>query len=82
MRLEQVDPEQARDFYRRQGGFAAANADFLFGFESYDGVPDGADEPRDTGVDPAGPYLTITEAIGRPARSYAAWARDHAADFS
>ena len=82
LRLEQVTPDQAREFYRRQGGFAAANADFLFGFESYDGVPDTADEPHDTNVDPAGPYVTIAETIGRPARSYAAWARDHAAEFS
>jgi uncharacterized protein YbjT (DUF2867 family) len=34
-----VTPEEARRFYRQQGGFAADNADFLFGFESYDGVP-------------------------------------------
>jgi uncharacterized protein YbjT (DUF2867 family) len=42
--LEQVTAEQARRFYRSQGGFAADNADFLFGFESYDGAPGETDE--------------------------------------
>ena len=37
VRLEVVTPEQAREHYRRQGGFAAANADFLLGFTDYAG---------------------------------------------
>jgi hypothetical protein len=82
LQVDQVRPEQAREFLSSPGRFAAANADFLFGFESYDGVPGATDEPHDTSVDPSGPYLTIAESLGRPARSYAAWARDYAADFS
>jgi hypothetical protein len=35
--IEVVTPEQAREHYRRQGGFAAANADFLLGFTDYQG---------------------------------------------
>jgi len=79
--LDQVTPEEARRFYRGQGGFAADNADFLFGFESYDGVAGEADAAPDTppGEDPR--YDTLAEITGRPARSYAEWARDHAADF-
>lgn len=79
--LQEVTPEQARAFYRQQGGFAAANADFLFGFESYDGVQGAVDEPHDTSVDPAGAYATLAEVLGRPGRSYGQWARDHASDF-
>jgi uncharacterized protein YbjT (DUF2867 family) len=79
--LQEVSAEAARAFYKQQGGFAAANADFLFGFESYDGVPGAVDQPHDTAAAAGGPYLTITEVLGRPARSYQQWARDHAADF-
>src|SRR5262249_44716919 len=37
VRLDVVSPEQARERYLRQGGFAAANADFLLGFVDYRG---------------------------------------------
>ncbi|MGP4023060.1 SDR family oxidoreductase [Actinomadura sp. 3N407] len=80
--LDEVTPEQARSFYRRQGGFAADNADWLFGFSSYDAVEGGTDEPHETNTDLHGPYLTLTEVLGHPARPYAQWARDHACDFT
>lgn len=77
--LAEVTAEEARTFYRAQGGFAAYNADFLFGFESYDGVAGAIDEPRDDLTDS---YLTLAEVTGSPARSFAQWAIDHASDFS
>lgn len=38
LRVDEVEPEEAREFYRAQGGWAAENADFLFGFEDYSGA--------------------------------------------
>lgn len=81
IRFERVTREEARDLYRRMGGFAAANADFLLGFRDYAGreiEPDA--EPRDL---PQRPPMPTAEAVtGRPARTFAQWARDHAADFT
>jgi uncharacterized protein YbjT (DUF2867 family) len=80
--LRHVTPDEARAFYRDQGGFAADNADFLFGFESYDGIPGAVDEPHDASVDPADAYRTLTDITGAPARTYAQWAHDHATGFA
>ncbi|MBR8741200.1 NAD(P)H-binding protein [Nocardiopsis sp. MG754419] len=76
-----VTPEQARERYRGQGGFAADNADFLLGFEDYGGGetdPGGAEAPA---VPDAGAMPTAADVTGRPARDFALWARDHAAAF-
>ena len=62
---------------RAQGGFAAANADLLFGFESHDGVPGAIDEQ----IDAAALTQTLDAVTGRRARTFAAWARDHAHQF-
>jgi uncharacterized protein YbjT (DUF2867 family) len=77
IRHERVTRDQAREQYRRQGGFAAANAAFLLGFEDYSGDPvEEASEP------PPAPALPTCEPVtGRPARTFAQWARDHAGDF-
>ncbi|MDO0939403.1 NAD(P)H-binding protein [Streptomyces sp. DG2A-72] len=79
--LDEVSAEQARGFYRAQGGFAAANADFLFGFESYDGVEGITDEPHDTSAPDDHAYLTLDQITGTPARTFRHWAHDHAPDF-
>lgn len=118
--FERTSREEARERYLAQGGFAAENADFLLGFETYDGAPatpdatapsaaapdtaaphatapdttaPGATAPDTTAphatapdaaaFDPAtlGPQPTTRDAIGQPARTFAQWARDHAADF-
>ncbi|MET9295339.1 NAD(P)H-binding protein [Streptomyces sp. NPDC003077] len=81
IRFEKVTPEEARELYRRQGGFAAANADFLLGFEDYEGNP--ADPHALADFDPAalGPQPTAQQVTGIPARTFAQWARDHADDF-
>ncbi|GGM83001.1 SDR family oxidoreductase [Dactylosporangium sucinum] len=81
VRLEVVTPQRARELYRAQGGFAAANADFLLGFEDYAGNDTSPDaiEHLDLGA----LQLPTAEAVnGCPARTFAQWARDHAADFS
>jgi uncharacterized protein YbjT (DUF2867 family) len=80
VRLEVVTPEQAREHYRRQGGFAAANADFLLGFTDYAGnqrEPTSLSYP--TTLSTARP--TARDVTGRPARTFAQWARDHAEDL-
>ncbi len=76
-----MTPEQALRFYREQGGFAADNADWLYGLTSYDGVEGVTDEPLEANPASDGAYLTLAEVLGRPGRSYAQWARDHAFDF-
>ena len=81
IRFEKVTPHEAKRLYLRQGGFAAEAADFLLGFEDYDGNP--ADPYTAEAFDPSvlGPQPTIHDAIGTPARTFAEWARDHADDF-
>jgi uncharacterized protein YbjT (DUF2867 family) len=81
VRLEVVTPEQAREHYRRQGGFAAANADFLLGFTDYQG---NRREPTSVGYPgiPTGqPRPTAHDVTGYAARTFAQWAHDHAEDL-
>jgi uncharacterized protein YbjT (DUF2867 family) len=81
VRLDVVTPEQAREHYRRQGGFAAANADFLLGFTDYQGNerdPSSAWYPT---IRTAGPRPTAQNVTGYPARTFAQWAYDHAEDL-
>lgn len=89
IRFEQVGREEARELYLRMGGFAAANADFLLGFTDYGGreveSDADADADADAGARPAPerrPLPTAEQVTGRPARTFAEWARDHAADFT
>ncbi|UNO43495.1 NAD(P)H-binding protein [Streptomyces sp. MST-110588] len=81
IRFEVVSPHEAREIYLRQGGFAAENADFLLGFEDYSGQATDPDAALD--FDPAalGPLPTAQDVTGRPARTFARWARDHAEEF-
>lgn len=78
--LEQVTPETARDLYRAQGGFAAANADFLLGFEDYSGADASPEAIADFDPTSVGPVPTAEPVTGR-ARTFAEWAADHADDF-
>ncbi len=81
IRLEAVTPAKARELYLAQGGFAAANADFLTGFQTYSGEE--TRSPQAEEFDPAvpRPAPTSEEVTGKPARTFAVWARDHARDF-
>ncbi|MFC3996090.1 NAD(P)H-binding protein [Nocardiopsis sediminis] len=78
---EQVTPEQAREIYRAMGGFAGEAADFLLGFEDYGGAETTPEEVAASDPAALGPQPTAEQVTGRPARTFAQWARDHAADF-
>jgi hypothetical protein len=77
--IRQVTREQAREHYRRQGGWAAANADFILGFQTYSGAPaePDADRPHRVVVLSS----SVEQITGRPARTFQDWAHDHAQDF-
>jgi uncharacterized protein YbjT (DUF2867 family) len=77
VRLEEVSPEEALELLTRQGGWAAENAPFLLGYEGFS--PD--TEIPDYGPEELAPLPTVEQVTGRPARSFARWAADHAADF-
>ncbi|GAA3930641.1 NAD(P)H-binding protein [Actinomadura viridis] len=81
IRFERVTPERAREIYRRQGGFAAANADFLLGFNDYDGNEAAPEDRAEIDLSAYGPKPTSEAVLGRPARTFADWAGRHAADF-
>lgn len=81
IRFEVVSREEAREVYRRQGGFAAENADFLLGFEDYSGGETDPRAPEELDPAAAGPAPTAEEVTGFPARTFAQWAHDHARDF-
>jgi uncharacterized protein YbjT (DUF2867 family) len=77
IRHERITREQAREQYLRQGGFAAANAEFLLGYADYSGDP--VAEPGEPPPAPKPP--TCEPVTGRPGRTFAQWARDHTEDF-
>jgi uncharacterized protein YbjT (DUF2867 family) len=83
--FEVVSPERAREIYRAQGGFAADNADMLLGFTDYSGHHEADPHQREQEVAAlladVSEHHTCEQATGRPARTFAQWARDHAADF-
>jgi uncharacterized protein YbjT (DUF2867 family) len=81
IRVEVVTPAQARDRYLKQGGFAAANADFLLGFADYTGAESDPGSIKEFDPAAVGPLATAERVTGVPARTFAEWARDHAADF-
>ncbi len=79
--FEEVTPAEAREIYRKLGGFAAEAADFLLGFTDYDG---NAADPADAAdFDPSslGPLPTVSSVTGAEPRTFAQWARDRVEDF-
>ncbi|MFJ8743630.1 NAD(P)H-binding protein [Embleya sp. NPDC127516] len=81
IRFEELTPLQAREVYRAMGGFAAEAADFLLGFTDYDGNPVDPSDNADFDPSVLGPLPTAESVTGRPARTFAQWARDRAEDF-
>lgn len=81
VRFEEVTPERGRQILRSYGGWAADNADFLMGFEGFSEDADAPDFSPDDLADMMQPLPTVEQVLGRPARSFAQWARDHVADF-
>ncbi|MGV4929679.1 NAD(P)H-binding protein [Streptomyces sp. BHT-5-2] len=81
IRCERVTPEEARERYVRQGGFAAVAADFLLGFVDHAGNPADPHAPAAFDASALGPQPTVREVTGAAPRTFAQWARDHVADF-
>ena len=79
VRFEEVSAEEARAILERQGGWAAENAGFLLGFEEYSAGGTSFDDVDWSEV--LVPLPTVGEVLGRPARTYAEWARDNVAAF-
>ncbi len=79
VRFQQVSNTEARAILERQGGWGAENAGFLLGFDDYSATGPAMDD-----VDWAAtlkPLPTVEEVTGRPARTYAQWARDNVDAF-
>jgi uncharacterized protein YbjT (DUF2867 family) len=72
---EHISAEEALAILTEQGGWAAENAGFLLGFDDYSAGGTSMD-----GVDWESmlvPLPTVEEVTGRPARTYAEWAREN-----
>jgi uncharacterized protein YbjT (DUF2867 family) len=73
--------QECLEYYTRLGGWAAANARFLLGLEDYSSnetTPETEKQWEKTDVEPLPTAESVT---GRPARTFAEWACDHADDF-
>jgi uncharacterized protein YbjT (DUF2867 family) len=83
VRYEEVSRERARELMKAQGGFAAEAADLMLGFIDYGGEEaSGADGYADQDWSALmRPWPDVEQVTGRPARSFAEWARDHVEDF-
>lgn len=75
----EVSAVEAREILRAMGGWAAENADFLLGFEEYSAGGTSFDEVDWESV--LVPLPTVEEVTGRPARTFAQWARDNVEAF-
>jgi uncharacterized protein YbjT (DUF2867 family) len=79
VRFEEVSASEAREILLAQGGWGAENADFLLGFADYSATGPSFDD-----VDWAEmlvPLPTVEEVTGRPARTFAQWARENVDAF-
>ncbi|MGV9315501.1 NAD(P)H-binding protein [Streptomyces sp. NPDC003691] len=81
IRVAEVTPEELRERYLAQGGFAAEAADFLLGFETYDGEDAAAGDTPEPELSDALVEASSEIVTGRPARTFAEWVRENAAVF-
>ncbi|MFF3555893.1 NAD(P)H-binding protein [Streptomyces tsukubensis] len=79
VRVQEVTPLELRERYLAQGGFAAASADFMLGFETYDGEV--VEEAEGFDLSEALVEASAEIVTGRPARTFAEWVREHAEAF-
>ncbi|AZK95777.1 MULTISPECIES: NAD(P)H-binding protein [Streptomyces] len=79
VRVQEVTPLELRERYLAQGGFAAASADFMLGFETYDGEV--VEEAEEFDLSEALVEASAEIVTGRPARTFAEWVREHAEAF-
>jgi uncharacterized protein YbjT (DUF2867 family) len=77
VRLEEVSRPEALRLLKEQGGWAAVNGPFLLGYEGFSA----GEEYPEIAADELVPLPTVEQVTGRPARSFARWALDHAGDF-
>jgi uncharacterized protein YbjT (DUF2867 family) len=77
VRLEEVSRSEALRRLEQQGGWAAVNGPFLFGYEGFSANT----EYPEIAAEELRPLPTVEQVTGRPARSFAQWALDHANDF-
>jgi uncharacterized protein YbjT (DUF2867 family) len=82
VRFEEVTRDQARELWVAQG-HPAEFVDFMLGFVNYDGSESAGTEgfSDDDYSALMKPWPGVQDATGRPARTYAEWARDHVEDF-
>jgi hypothetical protein len=83
VRYEEISRERARELMVAEGGFAAEYADLLLGFVNYGG-DEASGEGGFSDDDWSAlmrPWPGVEQATGRPARTFAQWAKDHVADF-
>jgi hypothetical protein len=72
-----VSRTEALRLLQEQGGWAAVNGPFLLGYEGFSA----GEEYPEIAADELVPLPTVEQVTGRPARSFARWALDHAGDF-
>jgi len=77
VRLEEVSRPEALRLLQEQGGWAAVNGPFLLGYEGFSA----GEEYPEIAAHELVPLPTVEQVTGRPARSFARWALDHAGDF-
>lgn len=81
VRFKDATVQECLEYYTSLGGWAAANAPFLLGLEDYasnETTPENEQVWDEAEIEPLPTAQSVT---GRPARTFAEWARDHAEDF-
>ncbi|MFL6125722.1 SDR family oxidoreductase [Actinophytocola sp.] len=79
VRFEEVSAARAREILRAQDAWAAANADFLLGFAEYSATGRSTADVDWSQV--LVPSPAVEQVLGRPATTYAQWARDNVDAF-
>ncbi|MGW6603274.1 NAD(P)H-binding protein [Streptomyces sp. NPDC055036] len=69
VRFEELTPDEAREYWRTESGYPDEVIDWFLEM--------GTDQPLEVRT----PLPTVEAVTGRPARTFAQWAADHAADF-
>jgi uncharacterized protein YbjT (DUF2867 family) len=79
--FKDVTASEALAYYRGLGGWAAANAPFLLGLVTYSNEETTPETEKQHDKAAVEQHPTAESVTGRPGRTFAEWARDHAADF-
>lgn len=79
--IKDATAQECLAYYTSLGGWAAANAPFLLGLEDYSSNETTPEDEQVFDEAEVEPLPTAESVTGRPARTFAEWARDHADDF-